>query len=235
MRHRRFWFALATLVVSVLLALAAVISEGGQALALELIGRLEGRVEEHFWPGVLVYVIAFAVLISLTLPLATVFTLAGGFLFGAGVGSVAALAGMTLGAALTFLAMRLLGVREDSHFLRQGRARAILELMDRNAVFYVTVLRIVPVAPCFAVNAGAAITHIDFQRFLLASLLGLAAPAFVYGGVGAGLEQLLDAREMMSPALLLQPEFALPMLGVLLLVSVSWLLRHHLPGLRPEA
>lgn len=235
MQHKRFKFALATLVVSLVLALAAVISEGGQALALDLIGRLEDRVEHHFWPGVVIYVTAFAVLISLTLPMATVFTLAGGFLFGAGIGSAAALAGMTLGAALTFLMMRLLGVREDSHLLRQGKARAIFELMDRNAVFYVILLRIVPVAPCFAVNAGAAITRIDFQRFLMASLLGLAPPAFVYGGVGAGLEHLLDAREVLSPALLLEPRFGLPMLGVLLLVSVSWLLRHRLPGLNPEA
>jgi len=235
MQHKRIKFALAALTLSVILALVVGLSHTGQDAALRLVGSLEGLVDRFYWPGVVVYVLAFAVLISLTLPTATVFTVAGGFLFGAGVGSAAALAGMTLGAVLTFAFMRLLGVREDSGFLREGRARSVLELMDRNAVFYVTLLRIVPVAPCFAVNAGAAITRIDFPRFLIASLVGLTPSAFVYGSVGAGLDALVDASEVMSPVLLLEPRIGLPMLGVVVLVTVSWLLRHRLPGLSPEA
>lgn len=221
--------------MSIVLAFAVALTDVGQASVLRLIGQLEGLVESHYWPGVFIYILAFAVLITLTLPAATVFTVAGGFLFGAGVGSAAALAGMTLGALLTFATMRLLRVREDSAFLREGRAQAIFELMDRNAVFYVTLLRIVPVAPCFAVNAGAAITRIDLTRFMIASVVGLTPSAIVYGGVGSGLDTLLEARNVMSPALLLQPEIGLPMLGVVVLICLSWLLRHRLPGLTPES
>lgn len=235
MQHKPIKLALAALTLSVVLAFAVALSDFGQETVLRWIGHLEGEVARHFWPGVLVYVLAFAVLITLTLPLATVFTVAGGFLFGAGVGSAAALTGMTLGAILTFALMRLLGVREDSASLRRGRAHTVFEIMDRNAIFYVTLLRIVPVAPCFAVNAGAAITRIDFARFVIASLVGLTPSAIVYGGVGSGLDTLLEAREVMSPALLLEPQIGLPMLGVVVLIGVSWLLRKHLPGLTPEA
>lgn len=235
MQHKRIKFALATLTLSVVMAFAIGLTDAGQDAALALISRLEGWVDRYFWPGVLGYVMAFAILISLTLPMATLFTVAGGFLFGAGVGSAAALAGMTLGAVLTFGIMRLLKVREDSAFLRHGRARALFEVMDRNAVFYVTLLRIVPVAPCFAVNAGAAITRIDFPRFAIASLVGLTPSAFVYGGVGAGLDTMLEARRVLSPALLLEPRIGLPLLGVVVLVMISWLLRNRLPGLDPEA
>jgi uncharacterized membrane protein YdjX (TVP38/TMEM64 family) len=235
MRHPRVKIALTALALSVILAFAVLLSDAGQASALSMIATLQGFVEAHYWPGVAVYVVAFAVLISLTLPMATLFTVAGGFLFGAGIGSAAALGGMAAGAALTFCAMRLLGVREDSSALRHGRAEALFDIMDRNAVFYVMLLRIVPVAPCFAVNAGAAITRIDFPRFLLASLVGLAPSAFVYGSVGAGLDSLLEAREVVSIKLLLEPEIALPMLAVLALIGVSWLLRRHLPGLYPES
>lgn len=234
MQHKRIKLALAALAISVVLAFAVAVSDIGQQAVLRLIGELEGAVARHFWPGVFVYVVAFAVLITLTLPLATVFTIAGGFLFGPGVGSAAALAGMVLGAVLTFMLMRLLGVREDSRALRHGRAQTAFEIMDRNAVFYVTLLRIVPVAPCFAVNAGAAITRIDFTRFLLASLVGLTPSAIVYGGVGSGLDSLIEASEVMSPALLLRPDIGLPMLGVVVLIGLSWLLRHRLPGLTPE-
>lgn len=235
MEHKRIKFALATLTVSIVLAFAVGLSDVGQEGVLRLIGRLDGFVEAHFWIGIVGYVLAFGLLITLTLPMATVFTVAGGFLFGAVAGSAAALIGMTFGAILTFTLMRLIGVREDSRFIREGRMKSVFELMDRNAVFYVTLLRIVPVAPCFAVNAGAAITRIDFGRFVTASLIGLTPSAIVYGSVGAGLETLLEAREVMTPMLLLEPEIGLPMLGVVLLVLISWKFRSHLPGLDPEA
>ncbi|NEZ03620.1 TVP38/TMEM64 family protein [Wenzhouxiangella sp. XN201] len=235
MQHKRIKFALATLTLSVVMAFAIGLTDAGQGAAFALIERLEGWVDLYFWPGVLGYVLAFAILITLTLPMATLFTVTGGFLFGASIGSAAALAGMTLGAMLTFSIMRLLKVREDSTVLRHGRAQALFELMDRNAVFYVTLLRIVPVAPCFAVNAGAAITRIDFPRFTIASLVGLTPSAIVYGGLGAGLETILEARRVLSPTLLLEPRIGLPLLGVVVLVVASWLLRRHLPGLSPEA
>lgn len=235
MQHKRIKLALVALTISIVLAFGVAFSDFGQEALLRLIGHLEGTVGRYFWTGVLVYVLAFAVLITLTLPLATVFTVAGGFFFGAGIGSAAALAGMTLGAALTFMLMRLLRVREDSRPLRHGRARRAFEIMDRNAVFYVTLLRIVPVAPCFAVNAGAAITRIDFPRFLIATLVGLTPSSIVYGSVGSGFDTLIDAKQVMSPVLLLEPRIGLPMLGVATLIVVSWLLRKRLPGLTPEA
>ncbi|WP_376696853.1 TVP38/TMEM64 family protein [Wenzhouxiangella sp. EGI_FJ10305] len=235
MQHKPITLALVALTISIVLAFTVALTDLGQESVLRLLGSLEGVVASHFWPGVVAYILAFAVLITMTLPLATVFTVTGGFLFGAWVGSAAALAGMVLGAVLTFSLMRLLGVREDSSFLRKGRTRTALEIMDRNAVFYVTLLRIVPVAPCFAVNAGAAITRIDFVRFLVASLVGLTPSAIVYGGVGSGLETLIEAQEVMSPAILLKPEIGLPMLGVVVLISISWLLRNHVPGLTPES
>lgn len=235
MKHKRVTFAVAALGLSVVLAFAVALTDLGQDSVLGLIAQLEGVVARYYWPGVFIYIAAFAVVITLTLPAATAFTIAGGFLFGAGIGTVAALTGMTLGAALTFALMRVFGVREDSAFLREGRARSIFEILDRNAVFYVTVLRIVPVAPCFAVNAGAAITRIDFTRFLAASVIGLTPASLVYGSVGAGLDSLLEAREVMTPAILLEPAIGLPMVGVLGLISVSWLLRHRLPGLSREA
>lgn len=235
MQHKPIKLALAALTLSIVLAFAVALTSVGQDAVLELIGQLDSVVGRHFWPGAVVYILAFAVLITMTLPMATVFTIAGGFLFGAGVGAAAALAGMTLGAGLTFAIMRLLGVREDSAFIREGRARSVFEIMDRNAVFYVALFRIVPVAPCFAVNAGAAFTRIDFLRFLLASLVGLTPSAIVYAGVGAGLDTLIEAREVMSPALLLEPRIGLPMLGVVGLIGVSWLLRNRLPGLTPES
>ncbi len=235
MRQKRTLIVLAALAVSICLTIVVSLSEVGQGFAMEWFIRLDALVERHFWPGLAIYIILFAALITLTLPLATVFIVAGGFLFGAGVGSIAALAGLSLAAILTFQAVRLFGAQNGTGLRYPGRANALFELMDRNAIFYVTVLRIVPVAPCFVINAGAAFTHLRVGRFALASMLGFIPSAVIYAGVGSGLETLLDAQSAISPALLLRPDIALPLLGVLALISVSWLLRKRLPGLKQEA
>lgn len=234
-RHFKIRLALGALMVSVLLAVTVGLTGRGQTMALTFVEYLEILLETHYWPVILIYVLSFSLIISLTLPAATLLTVGGGYLFGAWQGGAAALAAMTLGAGLTFLAMRLWGVEEETADLRQGRGRHLFELLDRNAVFYVTLLRVVPVAPCFAVNAGAALTRIDFPRFIIASMVGLAPSSMVYAGVGAGLNALIEARDVLGPGLLLEPQIALPLLGVVMMVGISWLLRRHLPGLAPEA
>ena len=74
MEHKRITFALAALTVSIVLAFAVGLSDAGQESVLRLIGRLDGFVEAHFWIGIVAYVLAFGILITLTLPMATVFT-----------------------------------------------------------------------------------------------------------------------------------------------------------------
>lgn len=231
MRHKRILIVLAALAVSIVLTVVISLSDVGQGFALEWFARLDALVERHFWSGLAIYIVTFAILITLTLPLATIFTVAGGFLFGVGIGSVGALAGLCLASVLTFLLARCFGGAESRH---SDRANALFAMMDRHALFYVIVLRIVPVAPTFVVNAGAAFTRLGLVPFALASMIGFLPSVVIYAGVGAGLDTLLDAQNAASPALLLQPGIAWPLFGMLALIAVSWLLRKRLPGLRPE-
>jgi len=235
MPRARLTIALLAIALSMALAAVAVVTDVGQTAGIALVASLERLLAQYFWATLFVYVATMAVVLSLTLPLATLMTVTAGFLFGAGLGGLAALSGMTLAAVLTFGAMRALGVQRDAETISSARMRALYELLDRNALFYVVLLRVVPAAPCFTVNAGAALTQIDFGRYAIASTIGLVPASFVYAGIGAGLNDLVDARGVLGPELLLEPTIALPLLGMASLVGLTWLLRRRLPGLRPES
>lgn len=230
MNRHRFAIAVGALILSIVLAVLSLLNSNVQDFILGLIGQLEQLLETHYWIAIVIYVAAFAVLITATLPLATLLTVTGGYLFGVSAGAAAALAAMTLGAVATFSLIRFLGLQVERSQLRSSRSKAVFELLDHNAILYVTLLRVVPVAPCFAVNAGAAMTHIGSGKFILASMAGLTPSAIVYSSAGAGLDELIDASEIVTFRLLLEPEIGLPLLGIVLLVALSWAIRRHKPG-----
>ncbi len=215
---------LGVIFIAALLAVAG----AGQDWLFELLALVEAGKREHLLAMMLAYMLAFAVLATLTLPVGTLFCLAAGYLFGIPLGFLAAMAGALLGATLTFVLVRSFGGTRIRQRLATGRAAPWLGALERDATWYLVLLRIVPVAPYFAVNAAAAVTGIRGGHFLLATAVGLVPTTLVYAAVGSGLESLLDARDMLGPALLLEPKIGLPLLGLAVIIITSWLIRHRL-------
>src|SRR5512139_512381 len=67
---------------------------------------LDGYVSTHFLLALAVFTLTYALLVMISLPGASFFTIAGGFLFGTWIGGGAAWIGATIGATLIFLAAR---------------------------------------------------------------------------------------------------------------------------------
>ncbi len=200
----------------------------GQDWLFELLALVEAGKRDHQLAMMLAYVLAFAALSTLTLPVGTLFCLAAGYLFGIPFGFLAAMTGALLGAILTFVLVRRFGGARVRQQLAAGRAAPWLGALERDATWYLILLRIVPVAPYFAVNAAAAVTGIGSTHFLLATAAGLVPTTIVYAAVGSGLESLVDARDILGPELLLKPEIGLPLLGLVAIIITSWLIRRRL-------
>ena len=200
----------------------------GQQWLMDLLGLVEHGKREHLTAMILVYIATFAILATLTLPIGTLFCLAAGYLFGIATGFMAALAGALLAAVLTFMLVRHLGGVSIRQQLHSGRAAPWLRSLERDATWYLILLRIVPVAPFFAVNAAAAVTGIRLWHFILATAFGLLPITLVYAAVGAGLGSLVEARDMLGPELLLRPEIGLPLTGLVVIIVTSWLIRRQL-------
>lgn len=189
---------------------------------------LESQVEAHFWPALAAYFVAFVLLILTTLPVGTLFCLAGGYFFGLGLGAGTALVAATLGATLTYLLVGALGGQRVREWISHGRMEPWLRLLERDATWYLILLRVIPITPFFIVNAAAGLTRIGPLHFILASGLGLVPTTFIYAAVGRGLEAITEAREIAGPKLLLEPAIGLPLLALVGLLVVAWVVHHRL-------
>ena len=146
-------------------------------------------------------------------------------MFGVLTGTFVSIIGALGGALITFASMRFIAGERVRNFLLRGRGRSLVHLLERDAFFYLLALRVVPVAPFFAINAAGAMIRISTARFLLATALGLAPLVLVYVSVGAGLETLLEADRVDGMDVLLRPRVFLPLFALLLVLVLGILAR----------
>ncbi len=170
------------------------------------------------------FVAVYALVAALAVPGASLLTVAGGFLFGAWLGTGATVVGATAGATMLFLAAR--------SALGQGlRARAggVVERVRKgfaeNAFLYLLSLRLMPVLPFFLVNLVPAFVGVRLSTYVAATALGILPATFVYSLIGAGLGRTLDAGGTPNLSLLAQPELLAALVGLGLLALVPAVVR----------
>jgi pyruvate/2-oxoglutarate dehydrogenase complex dihydrolipoamide dehydrogenase (E3) component/uncharacterized membrane protein YdjX (TVP38/TMEM64 family) len=160
------------------------------------------------------YFALYVVLCALSFPGAAVVTLAGGALFGLTVGTLLVSFASTIGATLAFLSSRYL-LRDWVKAKFGARLAAIDAGVAEQGVFYLFMLRIVPVAPFFLVNLLMGLTSIRTWTYFWVSQLGMLAGTIVYVNAGTQLGQLDSLRGLISAPLI--ASFVL--LGVFPLIS----------------
>ncbi len=164
-----------------------------------------------------VYVLATA----LSIPGALILTLAGGAMFGLGVGLLVVSFASSLGALFAFLAARYL--LRDTVQSRLGRSLApINEGVRKDGTFYLLTLRLVPVFPFWLVNLVMGLTPIGAGRFYLVSQIGMLAGTALYVNAGTQLAAIQSPGDILSPTLLV----SFLLLGIFPLIAkivVSWM------------
>jgi pyruvate/2-oxoglutarate dehydrogenase complex dihydrolipoamide dehydrogenase (E3) component/uncharacterized membrane protein YdjX (TVP38/TMEM64 family) len=159
------------------------------------------------------YMLLYVLVTALSLPGAAVLTLAGGAIFGVGLGTLLVSFASSLGALLAFLVARTL--LRDLVRRRFGRQLAPIEAgVARDGVFYLLSLRLAPVFPFFLVNLLMALTPMRAASFYLTSQIGMLPGTLVYVNAGTQLAQLRGLGGILSPPLLV---------SLLLLALFPWL------------
>src|SRR6266571_4986042 len=153
----------------------------------------------------LVFMAVYIITVAFSLPGATVLSIASGFLFGAGWGTVIVVISATLGATALFsMAKTALG---DALRARAGAWLPRLETGFReHALSYLLVLRLVPIFPFFVINLVPAFLGVPLGTFVLGTFLGIIPGSFVYTSVGAGLGSIFDAGGTFSVTGVLTPQ-----------------------------
>jgi uncharacterized membrane protein YdjX (TVP38/TMEM64 family) len=125
-----------------------------------------------------IFVLTYAAAATLGLP-ATPFTLAGGAIFGVGLGTALNWAGATLGATGAYFVARLLG-RDAVRTLLGRRAAALDRLASDGAFASLTRLRLLPVVPFNGLNFGAGLAGVPVGAYVLSTAVGIIPGTFVY-------------------------------------------------------
>jgi uncharacterized membrane protein YdjX (TVP38/TMEM64 family) len=160
------------------------------------------------------YMGIYILVTALSLPGAVVLTLAGGALFGLGVGFVAISFASSIGATLAFLVSRFV-LRDFVQNKFGDRLRVINEGVAKEGAFYLFSLRLVPIFPFFLINLAMGLTPMRTGVYYLVSQVGMIPGTLVYVNAGTQLGRLESLSGILSPGLLLS--FAL--LGLFPLLS----------------
>ena len=136
-------------------------SGGSELLTLENLKEnqqsLGNWIDQNLLVAVLGFVVVYVVVTALSLPGATIMTLAGGAFFGNLYGLAAVSVASTIGASLAFLVARFL--MRDTLRKRYGETVAKMDRgIEKDGAFYLATLRLVPVFPFFLINLMMGLT-----------------------------------------------------------------------------
>ncbi|MEQ1485807.1 TVP38/TMEM64 family protein [Methyloglobulus sp.] len=149
----------------------------------------------------LAYGVIYIVVTGLSLPGATIMTLAGGALFGLLWGTIIVSIASTIGATLAFLAARFL-FRESLERKFANQLRLINDGIEKDGGYYLFTLRLVPLFPFFAINLVMGLTKMQVTTFFWVSQIGMLAGTLVYVNAGTQLATIKSLSDITSPLLI---------------------------------
>lgn len=157
--------------------------------------------QAHPWVLRAGFFLVYVAVTALSLPVATLLTLAAGALFGLLEGTLLVSFASSIGATLAFLASRF--VFRDTVQQRFGkRLRAVNEGVQREGGLCLFTLRLVPVIPFFVVNLLMGLTTLPVRTFYWVSQLGMLAATVVFVNAGTQLASVSSLSGILSPRII---------------------------------
>lgn len=183
---------------------------------------LQTFVGENLVLSVAIFIAIYAAATLFMLPGALWVTIAGGFLFGLVGGSLATIAGATLGASLLFFA-----AKTSIGSALRDRAGPFMSKMEagfnENPFSYMFALRLLPVVPFPVANIAPALLGAKYREYALTTALGIIPGVIAYTWVGSGLGATFAAGEDPNLGIVARNMLpALAALGVVALIPVAY-------------
>jgi uncharacterized membrane protein YdjX (TVP38/TMEM64 family) len=171
---------------------------------------LQELAANHPVASLAVFVVGFSLYICLSLPGLSLGAALAGLMFGAVEGSLAAIAGGTIGASVVLLAAR----RASGDLSRGWAGRVVKRIeagIEEHGLLYLLAIRLVPVGPFWLVNLAAGCVRIPLRTYVVGTALGIAPSMLLYAVLGERLNRLLERGEAIDAAFFVQPGVYLPL------------------------
>ena len=178
----------------------------GRYLSLDFFKSQQAAIDAYYGAHpaqtVAIYFATYVLVTALSLPGATLMTLAGGAIFGLLAGMVIVSFASSIGATLAFLASRFL-FRDAVQKKLGDKLAAVNRGIEREGAFYLFTLRLVPLFPFFVINLVMGLTPMKTRTFYWVSQLGMLAGTLVYVYAGTQLARIDSLQGVLSPGLVL--------------------------------
>ncbi len=183
---------------------------------------LQSFVSENLILAVAIFVIVYAAATLFMLPGALWLTIGGGFLFGLVGGSLATIAGATLGASMLFFA-----AKTSIGSALRDRAGPFMSKMEagfnESPFSYMFALRLIPAVPFPVANIAPALLGAKYREYAITTALGIVPGVVAYTLVGTGLGATFAAGEDPNLAIIAKNMLpALAALGLVALIPVAY-------------
>jgi len=162
---------------------------------------LENWVRDAGAVAPLLFILVYALAAILFIP-GTIFTLAGGALFGPVLGTLYNLTGATLGATLAFLIARYLAADMVAN-KAGGRIKQLINGVEAEGWRFVAFVRLVPLFPFILMNYALGLTRLRLLYYIIASFVFMMPGAIAYTYLGyAGREAVAGGEGLIRKVLL---------------------------------
>jgi uncharacterized membrane protein YdjX (TVP38/TMEM64 family) len=161
----------------------------------------------------------YVVAVAFSIPGATLLTILAGLLFGPYLATIYVVIGATIGATILFLAARY-ACWDFFHGRAGGAMSKMADGFNENPMSYMLVLRLVPLFPFWLVNLVPAFLGVTVTTFVVSTFFGIIPGTFVYALLGDGAGALLQAGEDINLAIIFEPRFLAPLIGLGILAAI---------------
>ncbi|MFT6834841.1 MAG: putative membrane protein YdjX (TVP38/TMEM64 family) [Francisellaceae bacterium] len=185
---------------------------------------IEKYTQQHYFLSIIIFISIYIIAIAFSLPGATLLTLLSGLLFGTWSGTLWSVIAATIGATITYLAVK----SAFGEFLKNrisGRIAKLQKGFSGNAFNYLLMLRLLPIFPFFIINIAAGIVGVRMRIFILASLIGMTPCAFIYAWIGSGLSSIITQQTKLDLNIFIKPSVIIPLLALAILTMIPVFLK----------
>ena len=186
-------------------------------------------IEANLYLVILLYMIIYILVTTLSIPVATYLTIIGGLAFGPYKGTLIVLVSATIGATFIFIIFRYAS-NYFSKKINNKYLENIKEGFNRSPFSYLLLLRLLPIFPFFLVNIASAVMNINLKKYIAATFIGMIPMTFFYCSLGSNAGLIINKKEFFNFDFLNSINFIIPFAGIILLLLLSYLYKQKIRG-----
>lgn len=165
------------------------------------IDKLQAFKNDHFTLSLLCYWVVYTLFVGVSLPGATILSLACGAIFGLFWGCIIVSFAFSVGSTLSFLSSRILFQDIVQKYFGKYFDK-INEGFNEDGVFYLFTLRITPIFPYTLVNLVLGLTTVKVWTFYWITQIGSIAAVLIYVNAGTQIGKISSMKDIFTPNIL---------------------------------